>query len=112
MRPRTEYSDGIFGLQLELHCFLCIFRWNETESNIHGIFGEVRKNCRRIVWSLIDQKIIRVHLELHCFLNVFRWGAPMRPNIPCALQSELGMSTEIEYSGKYEYRNFFASKYG
>ena len=25
---------------------------------------------------------------------------------------ELGMSTEIEYSSKYEYRNFFASKYG
>ena len=28
------------------------------------------------------------------------------------LLTELGMSTEIEYSGKYEYRNFFASKYG
>ena len=31
---------------------------------------------------------------------------------PVDLKPELGMSTEIEYSGKYEYPNFFASKYG
>ena len=28
------------------------------------------------------------------------------------LRPELGMRTKIEYSGKYEYRHFFASKYG